>query len=150
MIRRQVIGAGLILGILTGIGINAYNISHPETFESHFVYVAEAEEPQVVQIAVKIDWTPERIEKEIDEQAQKYGRDPEYLKAIVKCESNGSTTIQSHYRKNGIREDSWGLVQIHLPSHPGVTKEQALAPEFAIEFLAKNIGTVYWSCEKYI
>ena len=51
----------------------------------------------------------------------------------------------------GQREQSFGLVQIHLPAHRTITKEQALDPEFAIDFLAKNLaqgrGTM-WSCYK--
>lgn len=151
MLRRQIIGVAICTGILTGIGINSYTIANPHTFETHFVYEAEAEEPQVVQIAVKVDWTESRIEREIEKQAQKYGRDPEYMKAIIQCESMGSTTIQSyHHHANGKREESYGLSQIHLPSHPYVTKEQALDPEFSIEFMAKNLGKVKWYCEDMI
>lgn len=123
-----------------------HNKQHP------LVYVAQAQviEPEVVLIESRIDWTEERIAKEVEEQAQKYGRNPDHLKAIIECESQGSTTIQSFHKKNGVREDSWGLVQIHLPSHPTITKEQAIDPSFAIEFLAENIDEVTWTCEELI
>jgi hypothetical protein len=53
----------------------------------------------------------------------------------------------------GDREQSFGLVQIHLPAHPQVSKEQALDPEFAINFLAKSLQNGkggMWSCYKHI
>lgn len=147
--KRPIIGLAILGGIFGGIGINSYTIEHPETFETVFVY---AQEPEVKEILIEpvITWTPERIEREIETQAEKYGRNAERMKKIIACESNGSTTIQSYHTIKGQREDSWGLVQIHLPSHPNVTKEQALDPQFAIEFLAKNLGKVEWSCEKMI
>lgn len=147
---RQVIGCAIVLGIIGGITIDAYNLSHPETFQTQFVYVAEAREPEIVQIAVEIEWSKDRINKEIEEQAALYKRDPEYMKKLIKCESMGSTTIQSYHVRNGVREESWGLSQIHLPSHPTVTKEEAIEPKFAIHFMAKNLGRVKWSCEDLI
>lgn len=82
------------------------------------------------------------------------------MTAIIHCESQGSTTIQSNHRYStyvpkgyqvGDREQSFGLVQIHLPAHPNITKEQAINPEFAIEFLAKNLKAgraSMWTCAK--
>lgn len=78
------------------------------------------------------------------------------MEEIINCESQGSTTIQSRhiytsnkYGKKGTREGSWGLVQIHLVAHPDITKEQALDPLFATDFLAKNLKAgngKMWSC----
>lgn len=78
---------------------------------------------------------------------------------IIQCESGYETRIQSHHRYTqsnvprgysvGDREQSYGLVQIHLPAHPSVVYEQAVDPEFAVEFLAKGIanGSIgQWSC----
>lgn len=82
---------------------------------------------------------------------------------IISCESGWNPNIQSshHYTaknvpkgyKVGDREQSFGLVQIHAPAHPGITKEQALDPEFAIDFLARNIAAgkaSMWSCSKML
>ena len=79
--------------------------------------------------------------------------------SIVACESNFSSTIQSRHRYTkdnvprgysvGDREQSWGLIQLHLPAHPNITKGQALDPYFAIDFLARNIKAGkanMWSC----
>ena len=111
----------------------SYMLQNPATV----VYASEPEAPRVVQIKKVVDWTPARIEKEIDEQAEKYGVSASEMKRVIKCESQGSTTVQSHWRRpDGTREQSFGLVQIHLPAHKDVTKEEAQNPEFAIEWMA--------------
>ena len=40
----------------------------------------------------------------------------------------------------GSREQSFGIAQIHLPDHPTVTKEEAIDPAFAVEFMAKKFA----------
>jgi len=85
------------------------------------------------------------------------------MAGIISCESQWSTAIQSNHRYHegntpkgynvGTREQSYGLVQIHLPAHPSITKEQATDPEFAVDFLAKNIAAgraSMWSCYKTV
>ena len=80
------------------------------------------------------------------------------MNSIISCESGYNHLIQSHHKYTttnapkgytvGDRERSFGLVQIHLPVHD-VTMAQALNPEFAIDFLAKNIAkgrASMWSC----
>jgi hypothetical protein len=121
------------------------------------IHYAQAEEvtPPVASstpiiIEVKIDWTRERINQEIEKKAAEYGKNAETLKKIVACESGYDVDIQSHHILQGKREPSFGLAQIHLPSHPTVTYEQAIDPTFAIDFLAKNYGKVHWSCSKMI
>lgn len=71
---------------------------------------------------------------------------------IVKCESNYRPDVQSFHpdpnSPNG-REESYGLVQIHLPSHPSVSLEQATDIEFALDFLASNVKNGkqrMWTC----
>jgi len=51
----------------------------------------------------------------------------------------------------GEREKSYGISQIHLPSHPNVTLEQATDTEFSVEFMAKAFSKGkqgMWSCYK--
>jgi len=144
-------------GVIVGnILINAerYNHEHP------IVFVAEAEEtePKEVLIEVQINWTKERIQKEVREQAERYNVPYEEMWNTILCESGASTTVQSNYRytftnekkgiRKGARELSFGIAQIHLPDHPDVTKEQALDPAFAINFMAKNWDTTRWYCRK--
>lgn len=57
---------------------------------------------------------------------------------IIQCES-GYYNIQSNIIKNGEREESYGVAQIHLPSHPEITKEQALDVDFSVEFIAREL-----------
>jgi hypothetical protein len=79
--------------------------------------------------------------------------------AVAKCESGYNVSVQSKHRytesnvpkgyKVGDREQSFGLVQIHLPAHPSISKEQATDPEFAAEFLVKNLSQgkgSMWTC----
>lgn len=73
----------------------------------------------------------------------------------IKCES-GFQNVQSYViRKDGTREDSWGVVQWHLPAgnknEHGVTitKEMALDPRASIDTMAwyfKNGWQRKWSC----
>lgn len=146
---------GIVLGIIGGLIINSYLLAQPHILQSNFVYVAKAEEPRVVQIATDITWTEERLDVEIREQAHKYGVKPDVMRAVIKCESsdkNGvpSSTIQSNHRHaDGTREDSWGFAQIHLPSHPEITRKQAIDGEFAIAFMAREMseGNAWkWTC----
>lgn len=65
------------------------------------------------------------------------------MKRTLWCES-GFENVQSRIVKNGVREPSFGVAQIHEPSHPTITREQALDPEFAIKFMSDNWGKVKW------
>lgn len=62
---------------------------------------------------------------------------------VINCESsNNPNAVGDHGY-------SFGLAQIHLPSHPYVSREEALDPEFAVEFMAKNFkagNARLWSC----
>lgn len=97
------------------------------------------------------EWTPDALESLAREKADKYGVSQETFVRVMKCESmnfehNGQSFIEAN-GPNG-REDSWGVVQIHLPSHK-VTKEQALDPEWALEWAAKQFSegnASMWSC----
>lgn len=71
-----------------------------------------------------------------------YGLTDDFYNTL-KCESDGWQNVQSYIPHaagpNG-REDSWGVVQIHLPDHPEVTKEEALDPKWAVEWAAKQFA----------
>lgn len=97
------------------------------------------------------------IKGKISYYAKEYKVSSTTMDKIIQCESGYDPTIQSHYtysydrdgHKAGDREQSFGLVQIHLPAHPTVSKEQALDPDFALVFLAtelqKGNGRI-WAC----
>lgn len=65
------------------------------------------------------------------------------MERTLECESHFNN-IQSYIITDGVREPSFGIAQIHQPSHPQVTMEQALDPEFAVKFMSDNWGKVKW------
>jgi len=85
---------------------------------------------------------PPTLEEHIVNTAVKYGIDSGRFLATAKCESS--------LRPEAIGDDGWsiGLFQIHLPSHPEVTKELALDPYWATEWSAKKfkIDPTIWVC----
>lgn len=107
--------------------------------------VVEAPKPivkkQVVHYTKSLP-TPE-IKAYIALSAQKYGVSEVVMNKVISCESN--------YKPNAVGDGgkSHGLVQIHQPSHPYITRAQATDPEFAIDFLARNLADGkgrMWTC----
>lgn len=144
-VRRTAVGYAVIIAIPLAIITDAtmQNMGKP-------IEYARAEEPApVVLIEAKVNWTHERIDKEIEAKAVEYGTSAQTLKRIVQCESGYVTDIQSAKMLSYGREKSFGLVQIHLPAHKDITYEQAINPAFAIDYLAKNYAhhTDRWSCK---
>lgn len=90
--------------------------------------------------------------------AKDHGLNVERFLYTIDCESGFDPSIQSqHTYKNdryapaGTREQSYGLVQIHLPAHPTITKEQALNPQWSIDWMADEWDAGrqrQWSCYK--
>ena len=79
----------------------------------------------------------------IDFYANKYGVDANLMRAVINCESRNVETAIGDGGK------SYGLVQIHLPSWPEITKEQAINPDFALDFMAKKFSENrenLWTC----
>ncbi len=136
--------ASLIAAVAIPFAITAHAMSiEPAPLE----YAAPTEKPAKAIIVVDIKWTQERIRKEVDTVAARYGVSADRMWQTIKCEATDpdtrmvSTTIQSlHVTKSGVREPSFGLSQIHRPSHPHVTYEQAIDPLFAIDFMGKNFA----------
>lgn len=122
--------------------------------------VYEAPQEQVekvpVQIVVKIDWTPERIEQEVREKAQEYGVSFDQMWATMKCENpHLKPDEQSWVVQNGVREESYGLAQFWLPAGNKtpdgkvITKEIAVDPGQAIEAMAWHFSqgrASLWTC----
>lgn len=83
------------------------------------------------------------IKSRIHYYAEKYNVSEITMNIAIKCESN--------YNPNAVGDNgnSFGLVQIYLPAHPNITKEQALDVEFALDFMAKNLKEGrhrMWTC----
>lgn len=71
---------------------------------------------------------------------------PQKFLKTAKCESS--------LREKAIGDggNSMGIFQIHLPSHPSVTKEEAFDPYFASEWSAKKFkkNPNIWTCYKLL
>lgn len=100
---------------------------------------------------VLITPTKESMKATVYKLAKEYGVNPEVMINVINCENTDWIPgLQSRIiTKTGEREKSYGLAQIHLPSHPHITIKQASSPEFAIEFMAKEMSmgkASKWSC----
>ena len=122
--------------------------------------IAEEVKPVEVRIKVNIDWTKERIKQEVWERAEKYNTFPDKMWNTILCENQQlNPKQQSNIVKDGVREDSWGLAQFHLPSRNKtadgvvITKEMAQDPEIALDAMAYHfsIGNArLWTCYRML
>lgn len=76
---------------------------------------------------------------------------------VMNCENKELNPLLQSYVKNSSgpngREDSWGLVQIHKPSWPQFTHEEITDPDFAINFMAKQMSegnSKIWTCYRML
>lgn len=104
--------------------------------------------PRTIAVLPKPDEaTPKRIEikpmsiKEIFAHvAKERGFNVLLATEIARCESTYQAVQSFIINKKGIREESYGPVQIHLPDHPEITKEEALDPWFSVNFLIDEVN----------
>lgn len=75
------------------------------------------------------------IEGQINYYSELYDVDSGIISKVIQCESKFNPNA---HNPNG--ENSWGLVQINLNSHPEITQEQALDTNFSINYLVNNIS----------
>lgn len=90
---------------------------------------------------------PLTLQEKSDMYATKYNVKPSLMRSVVQCESTFNPDAV------GDGGNSFGLVQINLPSHPTITKEQAHDPDFALDFLAKNLAAgkgKLWTCYRML
>lgn len=132
-------------GLLFGSDTITYQSPHTISF----VDVREVEAHEITpleralkEIPHKADETKEVITR-IYTEAPKYELNPDWIAHTIYCESM-FYNIQSGIVVEGVREPSYGLAQIHLPSHPEVTVEQALDPLFSVDWMMEH-----WSDEKW-
>lgn len=106
-----------------------------------------AEAPTLPPEPVKTEWTVEEIKSMVDYYADKYGVSRQLMQKVVNCESS------YNYKAVGDGGKSFGLSQIHKPSHPTITYEESTNPDFALDFMASNISKGkgnMWSCYKIL
>jgi len=114
----------------------------PPPVADYAIATYEAEEP----LAIKT-WTREEVEAEAFRVATEHELDAELFVAVVKCESS--------FVKDAVGDGghSIGVVQIHEPSHPQISREQAENPEFALTWMAEqwSAGRAgMWSCLRIV
>lgn len=71
----------------------------------------------------------------------------------IQCESQFNPLAEGDVNIGGVGTTSWGLVQIHLPKNPTITKAQALDPKFSLDFIIKEFAKgnqEKWSCYKIL
>lgn len=63
-----------------------------------------------------------------------------FVETMRRESMNFSNRGQSKIPANGPNgyEDSWGICQIHLPSHPNITRAQATDPEWCLRWSAQQ------------
>ena len=110
--------------------------------------IAEDVVPEEIRITM---YSKDELVKKVYQYAETYKVNPKTIVAVISCENREwDKDLQSRIiNKKGEREKSYGLSQIHLPSHPHISLEQATSPDFAIEFLAKNLSKGkgnMWTC----
>lgn len=110
---------------------------------------ALAPAPEVAPI--KTEWTQKEVRELTDYYADMYGVSSKTMHIIVNGES-GYQFDQKGDFYNG-QYNSFGACQIHLPDHPNISKEQALNPEFCLDWMAQQVKagrarlwTVYRVC----
>lgn len=97
-------------------------------------------------------YTKDELVTKVYKYANKYGVSPTKMEKLIDCEDpDWNPDLQSRIVKKGKREESYGLSQINLPSHPTITKQQAIDPDFSLDFMARNLKdgkANIWSCNK--
>lgn len=114
---ERIICLSILGGILLGISVNVWKAN-----EAHYAYAKEEivwpEFETEVKIRVHIDWTEERIEKEIRDT---FPEDAETAIKVARCENGWSekrgykADIQSGHVLSYGQEQSFGIFQIHAP-----------------------------------
>lgn len=104
---------------------------------------AEAPQPEPEKPLNKTEWTVEEVKILVNKYADKYKISRSTMHFVVNCESS------YNYKAVGDGGKSFGLSQIHKPSHPSITYEESTNPDFALDFMAKNIANgkgSMWTC----
>src|ERR1035437_5816361 len=93
---------------------------------------------------------PKTVSELVLQYSKQYGVSSTTMWTVMKCENKElDPTLQSRIIANGKRELSFGLVQIHVPSHPDITLKQATDAEFSIKYLAQQLkkgNGKQWTC----
>lgn len=147
-----------IVAILTALFLaTPVKSQAPSPIETHYEPIVPVEPVALPKPLPVKAYFPALVEK----YAKEYGVSEALISELITLESGGTwnESLQSFCSytvdhpewgvKTGEREKSYGLAQIHLPSHPTITYEQATNGDFSIRFIAKAISEgrgSQWSC----
>lgn len=96
--------------------------------------------------------TKSELIQKVYQYADQYDVKASTMLAIINCENTDwDPTLQSRIINKGQREESYGLSQINLPTHPTITKEQATNPDFSLDFMASQLSKGnknIWTCAR--
>lgn len=124
--------------------------------EQEPVYETVLEAPLAIQLPEEV-WDDHSLVPLINIVAKEYGVNAERMVETIRCETQ-FRNIQSEltYKPGnrwgmpvGSREQSYGIVQIHIPDNPEVTIEQAFDTTFSINFMAQKFAegrAGMWTC----
>lgn len=149
--KQSQLAKGLMIG-LSSLVLTVWSLTALANYDTSISYTATTT-PVVAEILSKTteitsqvieektEVEPESLHDKITRYALKYDIPRESMRVLVGCETawTFSPTLQSHARyRDGTREKSFGLAQIHAPAHPHVSYEQMIDPDFALNFIGKN------------
>lgn len=117
-----------------------------------YAYYQEMDEPLIyergAQEAPQAPVMHETIKVEGKKEYQEYARKQARMNGVserwvmfainVESANTWNPEIQSYVEQDYGREESYGLVQIHLPDNPSVTYDQATDPYYSIDFLIEE------------
>ena len=113
--------------------------------EFPFIFIRSGEAKEI------LPQTPDEWFRYIEPFADSYGVSPFEMYSIIYCETGGTfdPDIQSNVQQDYGREESYGLSQIHMPDNKGITIEEAKDPDFALEFMARELSLNHGSWRWY-
>ena len=120
--------------VATAAGSSTLYYSAPEATKVPTGYtVSTSTKSTLTRLNKKITPNTKIVEK-IYFYSNKYSVPADVIMNVVSGESGFNVCAKNP------NEESYGLAQIFLTAHPEITKEQACDPDFALEFMAKNIS----------
>lgn len=88
---------------------------------------------EAIEALHKVEYSEQDVINLIYLYSEKYGTDRHVIQQVIYHESHYRTYATGDYN------NSFGVCQIFLPSHPEITKEMAKDPHFCIRFTIENI-----------
>ena len=94
-------------------------------------------------------WDKDSVIALATSEAEKRGVNVEQFVGTIECEVRKENGVWVVDGKSYYPEDSWGVLQVNLPSHPTITKAQAQDPAFIVPWGAEQFANGrqrMWTC----